>query len=978
MSQTKIPDALERIYLQRGWFNVYQRYIPDLQQPNHANEMYCRCPWRDINDANASMSVNAGNGLFNCFRTSRTGNYLQFRSWMDSSTIGPDGKIVPLDIRLVEEMAMREEGIVAPDESWFNQCHLALVQSIETVLRFQTYKPWFIGALSSLQIGYEWETGSIVIPIRDENAKLINARLYNPTGQPKMRWKVSGLTGNYLFPHTGYNETGPLILVEGETDVISLRGLGFNAISGTVGGTSPFPPGTWHRDRDVIVMTDEDSTGEKARQVCINSLRGLASEVKSARIPEWDERPSGADASDYIMYLLQQGMNMEQVRQVFLELFQNAEIVASRITQFDIEATPVPFSGVLEAEQVLQRLEFVGRISARSEKRYIGVTRYNLTCPTRGHNFCENCPMKQRHGGNMEFFLDRRSPDQLKLIGTNDMQRLQAIQKINGIPTACPSVDMTPMEWTGYEPTEIASSIAEAEHDNELNDSERYRREAYFIIQPDTHIEENRDYNFKGFLYPDPKTQAGVIVIDAADPLATTAEKFKMDDEIAETLKQFQPKNQNNLEFVIAKMNERANDLADSVTNIKGRTDLHLAMSLVWHSAIRFMIGKKKIARGWIELLIIGDTRSGKSVTFRSLCKHFDIGTWVDCKNTSTAGLLGSVNTSNMTGERYITSGILPQNDKGIVGLDEMEGARLDKVFILEALASMRSEGIVTITKAAQAQYRARVRKICMANPGKGLLIKETGKTGAQLIVEMIPQPENIARFDAALAVGQDDVLTETINTSVGLSEPIFNVEAQRTLLTWIYSRKTEQIQFTPEAEQRLKIASIQMCEKYDAALPVVEPSDQITRIAKWAVSIAGYLFSSANNHGEILVTEAHVHAAQTLLEYFYDKPVMGYNRFSLEKRQKRILEDEPEIRKAFDLLGMNKYKIASQLLKNDSISDRAFRNVVNGPAATTVLQSLIHNNCIGLRYNGKSDSYEKNPTFTQWLMQFVQEGAIK
>lgn len=977
MSLTQIPDALERIFLNRGWYQVYARHITDLQFPNMANEMYCRCPWKDVNDNNASMSINAHTGLFQCFRTQRAGNYLQFRQWLDATNYGPDGMLVPLHYKAVEEIVMREEGLVPPTEEWIQNSHLNLIQSPETIAWIQQRKPWFIQAFQQLQIGYDFETGCIVIPIRNEQGKLINARLYNPNGQPKMRWLVPGLTGNFLFPYTGIQEDN-LILVEGETKVITLRGLGFNAVSGTVSGTSPVPAGNWYRMRNITVLKDEDTEGERAASKSINIMRTFANEIKLALLPNFDGKQKGADICDYVTHLMKQNNSFESLVYETRNLLEQAEVVASQSTIYDVESIPVSFTNLLGSERYNQKLSFVAKVSARSEKRYMGVTRFDVNCPGRGHAYCFNCIMSQRYEGHGEFWLDRRAPDQLRMIATNDAGRIDAAKRIVGIPSQCPSCDMTPLEWVGYEPTEISASFNEHEENNEVTDAERHRREAYFIVNPETKIEENRDYAFTGFLYSDPRTQSGLVVIDTALPLSTTAERFVMSDFIAQRLKPLQPKNQNDAADVINMLNARATDLSDSVTGIKGRLDMHLAMSLVWHSAIAFHIGTQKVNRGWLELLILGDTRSGKSVAFRSLCQHYNVGTLVDCRNQTTAGLLGAVNTSSVSGERYITAGLLPQNDKGVVGLDEMEGERQGHVALLEQLASMRSEGIVRITKAAQAQYRARVRLVCMANPGKGLLIHETGKTGAELILQLIPQPENIARFDAALAVSQIEVTSEQINEKNGLTEPIFSQEAQRLLLMWVYSRKSDQINFTEGAQEYIKIASSAMCEKYDSSLPLVESSDQKNRIAKWAVAIAGYLFSSDETLENIVVTQAHVIAAHRLLEFFFDKYAMGYDRFSEVKRQQRILQNEKEIRETMDSLGSIKYKIAQQLLSNDEISDRAFRNIVSGPAATKILSNLIHNNCIKLMLNGRRDSYEKNPTFTQWLKLYVAEEKVK
>src|SRR5258708_33757812 len=95
---------------------------------------------------------------------------------------------------------------------------------------------------------------------------------------------------------------------------------------------------------------------------------------------------------------------------------------------------------------------------------------------------------------------------------------------------------------------------------------------------------------------------------------------------------------------------------------------------------------------------------------------------------------------------------------RGPILMDEFVSGKIDKIGIVEQLSSTRSEGIVRISKAASALFNARVRLLWSANPGRGRLLRDIATYGVEIIPKIIPQPEDIARFNFALPVSQHDV----------------------------------------------------------------------------------------------------------------------------------------------------------------------------------------------------------------------------
>jgi hypothetical protein len=965
----ELRQVLERI----GWDDLYEAYIQDLSAANQRGERICRSPFPDTHDHNPSFTVNVLTGLWYCFKTKRGGNFVQFRATMEATEFDEATGLAIIDVSGKEREMMEEYGVASPvTREWVDSCVQALAENLGLQHLVGQVKPWNFGTLRLFNVGYDEEANRIIIPVHDRAGKLVNARMYRPGGEPKFIWRVPGLTGNFLFPHCAWREP-VVILVEGEPDVLSLRSLGFSAASGTMGAGNPVPEGFWWRNKHVYVWADDDPSGDQARLDAVRLMRNEAGGIRVVRMPDWEGKPHNADASDLIRHLRAQGFDDDGIRSFISRLLEAAEEAELPNAHLDAEAIPVAFAHALSGEYVGQRVEFTARVSARSEQNYYLPTVYEITCPAQGHGYCQRCPMRNDYHGHSTFHHDPRSPASLKLIKVTQSEQLSAVKELQGIPTQCPDPTLRIIQQVNVEPVILNASLLEADTAEEVSHAERQRREAYVIVG-DIHLEENRDYVFSGFPYPYPKSQSGVFLLDQARPRAAGYEEFELSDELRQALTIFQP---GVGQPVFDKLVDVCQDLASSVTGIRDRLDLHLAYRTVYHSCLRFPLGGTWVDRGWIELLVLGDTRCGKSKAFRQMTAHYDLGLLVDCKLQSIAGILGAVVNSQQTGERYVVGGIYPQQDGRIVCLDEFQSRDEGKASLIEALSSTRAEGIVRISKAASAQFHARVRSIWLANPGRGKLISELGVTGVELIQRLIRQPEDIARFDFALTVTQEDVDPEVLNRIDPPTEARYPRDLARALLLWTYSRRPEQIEFTPAAQDAVIALAKAMYERYDSSIPLVEPADQRTRVAKVAVSIAAQCFSCSPDGQRLIVGPEHVQAAARLFQMWFDKPAMGYGLWSQKVVALRSLADEAAIRRLFEeVLAPHGETFARNLIYLDEFTERSLVALapVQGMVSKAILQTLYANRAVTLSGRGRRESYELTAPMIAWLRRYLAE----
>jgi DNA replicative helicase MCM subunit Mcm2 (Cdc46/Mcm family) len=129
-------------------------------------------------------------------------------------------------------------------------------------------------------------------------------------------------------------------------------------------------------------------------------------------------------------------------------------------------------------------------------------------------------------------------------------------------------------------------------------------------------------------------------------------------------------------------------------------------------------LGRAPVGRGWMEVLAVGETRSGKSTAAQRLLNLYGRGHYQSTENASVAGLLfGIEKRQSMSSDRWSGSiGVLPLNNRGLVVLDEAQGLTTEQI---SQMSDMRSRGVVQISKIRSSTVPARVRLIWMANGRK-------------------------------------------------------------------------------------------------------------------------------------------------------------------------------------------------------------------------------------------------------------------
>jgi hypothetical protein len=510
-----------------------------------------------------------------------------------------------------------------------------------------------------------------------------------------------------------------------------------------------------------------------------------------------------------------------------------------------------------DSRRVGEPVKLYVTIKGKREPGYSVPSKAQLRCTQDAGKQCQFCPMLAADGEAV-VTVDPDNPAVLELIDAPAPQVTETLRHIYGAQK-CNRLEVEPIEHQAVETLYARPSI---EHvTGNLGDYKNMK-----LVSVGRHnTPPNNTVEALGALYPNPRNQANEFLAWQVSQLATTVDHFDMTDEIMKELRRFQPVNQRPL----AKMAEISRELSKNVTKIYGRPEMHVMMDLVWHSAISFWFRDE--ARGWLDVLILGDTRTGKSEAAHRLSRHYSAGEIINCEAASLAGVIGGLQQYGSGREWAVSWGAIPINDRRLVVLDEVSGLSPEHI---SQMSDVRSSGTAKLTKIQQEVTFARTRLLWLSNPRNARMADYT--FGVQALAPLIGNAEDIARFDLVCAVAVGDVPAEEINRSHTVDDPLYDDNVCRQLVRWAWSRTADDIMWAPGAEESVYKAALDMGRRYVENPPLVQAANARIKIARVAVAMAMRLFSTIDGE-TVIVTKDHVRDAVSFMDRVYGMPTLGY-----------------------------------------------------------------------------------------------------
>jgi hypothetical protein len=731
------------------------------------------------------------------------------------------------------------------------------------------------------EIGWDPSERAYTIPIRDSSGVLVNVRRYQlrpPKGRRKI-WGISGHNQPQLYPLTALvkakrDAERRIILTEGEMDALICNQYNFRAITKT-NGAKVWRAADWNKlfkGLTVYVCHDMDRDGQDANRKIARSLARSGVDVRIVRLPYAITADHGKDLTDW-------WLDHDADRDAFARLLDEArpfdEVDAGDPEEIDPSAAAVV--DAFDARRVGRPLALTVTVKGRREPGYSVPRKIQYRCTRDAGKQCAICPLYNAEPtpGEADSVIAGADPVLLEFLDATRPQVAELLRRLKGIPK-CPKLNVRIEE---HQAVEVLYARPSVEHSNGSNAD--YKNITLTSVgRHDT--APNQTVRVVGSLHPDPKKQTNSFLTWDVSRLETSLDRFEMTREVHEDLLRFQPRPG---QKPLNKLREIADDLADHVTHIYGRPTLHAAMDLVYHSVIAFNFDGKPLDRGWLELLVVGDTRAGKSETAKLLRNFYAAGEVVLCEAASYAGIIGGAQQFGGNKEWAITWGAIPLNDRRLVILDEISALTVEEI---AQMSGVRSSGVAELTKIQQERTHARTRLIWIGNPRSASMKDFT--YGVQAIKPLIGSPEDIARFDLAMSVSSGDVPSRDINRPREVGSQQYPRVSARNLLRWVWSRTPENVQWDAGATQAVYEAAERLGSRYIEDPPLIQAANVREKVARLAVALAARLFSTDSRGEDVIVTRAHVRGAVAFIDTLYGNGDFGYGAQSRE-----IIEDRAE-----------------------------------------------------------------------------------
>jgi hypothetical protein len=806
----------------------------------------------------------------------------------------------------VIDMNDRRDEKPLPSEEQVKFWHKTLLGKPMALKMMQETRGLTLETLRTYLIG--WDGQRFTVPIYDEVGELVNIRRYNPrakqAGNKMISWGPGHGAGR-IYGLEVLEESDWVIVAAGELDRLIGMQEGFPTVTGTSGeGVFKTEWAKYFKGKKVYFAYDDDPQGDAGAMKGAKVLKPVADAIYRVKL---DTGIKGGDLTDFFVAC---GRDADDLQQA---------IDDASVLHESNDEHKVPMSGRAvslensQAASARETLLITAQVAGKVTPAFVVPKKLTAVCDMSAGNVCNSCPLMIENGKLVkelnpddESLIDflRRSKDRknallLELVGARCKKHVEI---------------RTDAE---YEVEELL--VAPSPDHIENGDATPINRAVYNVGTYAT--QENSTVRVVCKQIPDPNDQRGVLMGWDLKPVNTDIDDFQITPAVLKRLQRFRVREG---QSPLAKCSHIARDLVYNVTHIYGRELTHIGYDLVWHSITSFNFAGKQVRKGWLEALTIGDTRTGKSEAVTALRKHYLAGVITSCEGASLAGLVGGAVNSSLDKKSWMINwGLLPNNDRRLVVLDEMSGlmSRRDSD-ILGNMSSIRSEGRAVVRKIVQGETNARTRIIWLSNPADGTNIADLPGSALRAIKNMIRNPEDIARFDFVTAVANNEVPSEVINSLKHKKIPHrYTSQACHDLVMWAWSRKPDQVTWFRGAEQAVLDAATQMGDRYVSDPPLVQSENIRIKIARIAVAIAARTFSATRDGERLIVKKAHVESAVEFLNQVYGSESMGYLRESRrvtvgrqdahdnKPKMRRYLEDEPHVLAAIRAIGGDTFR---------------------------------------------------------------------
>jgi len=612
--------------------------------------------------------------------------------------------------------------------------------------------------------------------------------------------------------------------------------------------------------------------------------------------------------------------------------------------EYKRESVDIPFTGLRDPDFYNKEVRFRGVIAGSGDTPYFVAEKVTAKC-TRGQvnpiPSCEKCALPGC-GFDTSWVVPTETLIDIKSLSPKK-QKKYLRDDVAGIPSGCshPDIEYSMRRIAHVGLVQDVDSLREDVDDDQQ--ASYFVHRAYYVGQAEPR--ENEPHSCTGKIIQDPKDSTVSLLLRDMDPVKRSFEDSHMDDNVVSAIRSL-PGGNSSTQYVQDRLSYLVYEFSELVSQIYGQSDLILGSLLAFFMPIRFSLNKRMNEKIGAEVLLIGDTRAGKTTISKAIMRHYKVGRFISCEGATYAGLVGGAD--SIGSKKFFTWGALPTQDKGVAVLDEIDDIVTSGVF--SKLTSIRSDGIAARTIAGGLrQCSARLRMLMCTNPLGNRKMASYGST-MFAINELISTPQDVARFEYAIGVYRDDN-PDIYNKQPSEDVPVYSSDIATQHIRWAWRQRPE---LSGDVAAEVLKCSTELSNEFKG-LTLLPPSEARWKVARLACAIAALSFSM-DKFNKVDVTSSHVQVAKQWFINLY-----GSKWFAYKKYVGQGISDSKEIRTYLDRLGQKKI---DYLYYNDSFTGEVIDTLIMGISNRHEFLKIlsIDNNCMVRRRSGyyKSDGFKE------------------
>lgn len=693
--------------------------------------------------------------------------------------------------------------------------------------------------------------------------QLMDIKTYTPGGNPKYRSRSGSMSG-LILPYDTWVET-PLdrvtLICAGEKDMAVARSHGFNAITLTGGERmAPRTPAAF-KNRIVAICYDNDDTGIAGAKQLANFLQAYTKSVKVITgFHEICKEPK-EDITDFFV-------KYGKSKQDLISYIENTEFFIPDPADIKIEYPACDLFTASTPANVNRMVQSNIQVVAVADTTFsiptsIILEKYKTFDEKDGMQpgECRTWELSEHTVGDTLHMMDNNFKEET--IDEN-IRNLLFVRKAERFvkKRVMGTITVFKAFVTDMFETNVESAVPME----------------YQVYSFGHKLESGQKYLVTYKLVPHPyKGQQLVMLITDAKQANDSISNFVLTPEVKKDLDVFR-----NLEGTVS---ERVTLLVEKVKGLlgyNGNNTLIEAIDFSYHTALQFNLGSFTDVRGYLDTIIVGESRTGKSSTANVLRKTYGLGVFTSLAGNS-ATIPGLIGGSNKTATGFQTrAGVIPQNHRGLVIFEEFGKCKQD---VVSELTDIRSSNEVRIARVSGTiTLPALVRMIALTNPkttNGNIKSIAMYPNGVSVITELVGTAEDIARYDLAV------VLSDRGNSQVDPfwepAEPL-PLQAYQNRIRWVWSRTTAQISITKEIGLYIMSRANALNDDFDCHIKIFG-TEAWKKLSRLAIAVAGYLVSTDSTYENIVVTKEHVDYAEQFYRGIYDNDTFKLRQYVINER---------------------------------------------------------------------------------------------